>query len=521
MTRISGIGLDSSLIITNSIYSAAGQIAVGTGPGTAGILSPGTNGQVLSVDTTVVPYKLKWVNPAVGTGDVVGPASSVDLTIACFSGTTGKLLLDTSVTIDASSNIVTTGSMTAGSFSSAGAAAVGSLTSAGAVSVTSGGVSITAGGLTVSAGGAAITGNSTVTGTLTSTGALTVSAGGATITAGGLTVSAGGAAITGNSTVTGTLTSSGALTVSAGGAAITGNSTITGTLSATNLPVFTTKGQLVAASAADTGALLNIGSDGQVLTADSAQASGMAWKTPATYGDVSSSVGTSTDNALVRMDSTTGKLIQSSGAILSDANALSGLADVSSVTGTFSGAVSVASLSSAGAVSVTSGGVSITAGGLTVSAGGAAITGNSTVTGTLTSSGALTVSSGGAAITGNSTVTGTLAVSSTLSAAGMTNTGYVVSKYVTAGASPYSALATDYYISVSTASAVATVRLPDAPTTGRVFVIKDKSGNATTYNITVTTVGGAVTIDGSTSFTIDANYGSISVIFNGTSYEIF
>lgn len=57
-------------------------------------------------------------------------------------------------------------------------------------------------------------------------------------------------------------------------------------------------------------------------------------------------------------------------------------------------------------VTVTSGGLTVTAGGLTVSAGGAAITGNSTVTGTLTSSGALTVSSGGAAITG--TVSATL-----------------------------------------------------------------------------------------------------------------
>jgi len=53
----------------------------------------------------------------------------------------------------------------------------------------------------------------------------------------------------------------------------------------------------------------------------------------------------------------------------------------------------------------------VLAGALTVSAGGANITGNSSITGTLTTSGALTVSGGGAAITGNSTLAGTLTLS--------------------------------------------------------------------------------------------------------------
>ena len=65
-------------------------------------------------------------------------------------------------------------------------------------------------------------------------------------------------------------------------------------------------------------------------------------------------------------------------------------------------------------LTIASTGMTTLANGLTVSSGGAAITGNSSVTGTFTSSGALTVSSGGAAITGNSSVTGTLGVSSTL-----------------------------------------------------------------------------------------------------------
>jgi hypothetical protein len=80
----------------------------------------------------------------------------------------------------------------------------------------------------------------------------------------------------------------------------------------------------------------------------------------------------------------------------------------------------------AGGLTVTAGGATITAGGVTVAAGGAAVTGNSTVTGTMTVSDALTVSKGGAAITGNSTVTGTLTVASTIGAAAGTKAGLAV-----------------------------------------------------------------------------------------------
>ena len=87
--------------------------------------------------------------------------------------------------------------------------------------------------------------------------------------------------------------------------------------------------------------------------------------------------------------------------------------------------------------------------------------------------------------------------------------------------SPYTVLSTDYYISADVTAGVITVLLPNAPTTGRVFVIKDKVGLAATSNITVTTVGGAVTIDGSTSFIMNAAYESVSVIFNGSNYEVW
>lgn len=87
--------------------------------------------------------------------------------------------------------------------------------------------------------------------------------------------------------------------------------------------------------------------------------------------------------------------------------------------------------------------------------------------------------------------------------------------------SPYSAALTDYYISADVTGGAITVRLPNAPTTGTIFAIKDKVGLAGTSNITITTVGGVVNLDGATSFVMNTNYESASVIFNGVSYEIY
>ena len=92
---------------------------------------------------------------------------------------------------------------------------------------------------------------------------------------------------------------------------------------------------------------------------------------------------------------------------------------------------------------------------------------------------------------------------------------------VASGASPYTVLSTDYYISANVSSGAVTLKLPNAPTTNRTFIIKDKNGAAATNNITVTTVGGSVTIDGATSYTISTNYAAVNLVFNGTSYEVY
>lgn len=98
------------------------------------------------------------------------------------------------------------------------------------------------------------------------------------------------------------------------------------------------------------------------------------------------------------------------------------------------------------------------------------------------------------------------------------NGGQVV-KTTVPGAYPYNILTTDYIVLVDT-SAARTVRLPNAPTTDQVFIIKDTVGSGATNNISLTTVGGVVTIDGATTVTMALNWESLTVVFNGTSYRI-
>jgi len=106
----------------------------------------------------------------------------------------------------------------------------------------------------------------------------------------------------------------------------------------------------------------------------------------------------------------------------------------------------------------------------------------------------------------------------TISATGTTTLTYTP---VNHAASPYTVLAADDYIGADVTAGVITILLPNAPVTGRVYIVKDKVGLAAVSNITVTTVGGAVLIDGSTSFVINSAYQAAEFIFNGTSYEVF
>lgn len=60
---ISGGGTSGTVTITNDMattITASGDIVVGTGSGTYDNLPIGTTGQILTADTTVSPYKVKW-----------------------------------------------------------------------------------------------------------------------------------------------------------------------------------------------------------------------------------------------------------------------------------------------------------------------------------------------------------------------------------------------------------------------------------------------------------------------------
>jgi hypothetical protein len=64
---ITGGGTSGTVTITNDMattITAAGDIVVGTGSGTYDNLPIGTTAQVLTADTTVSPYKVKWATPS-------------------------------------------------------------------------------------------------------------------------------------------------------------------------------------------------------------------------------------------------------------------------------------------------------------------------------------------------------------------------------------------------------------------------------------------------------------------------
>jgi hypothetical protein len=84
-TGISGGGTSGTVTITNSMateITAAGDIIVGTGSGTFDNLPIGTTGQLLTADTTVSPYKVKWATPT---------ASSSGLTLIKRASTSGAV----------------------------------------------------------------------------------------------------------------------------------------------------------------------------------------------------------------------------------------------------------------------------------------------------------------------------------------------------------------------------------------------------------------------------------------------
>ena len=93
--------------------------------------------------------------------------------------------------------------------------------------------------------------------------------------------------------------------------------------------------------------------------------------------------------------------------------------------------------------------------------------------------------------------------------------------FLTTASSPYTVLADDQYLSCDVGGGTLTIEMPNAPATGRVITVKDSMADAASNNITVTTVGGSVLIDGSTTRVISTDFEALQFIFNGTAYEVF
>lgn len=99
--------------------------------------------------------------------------------------------------------------------------------------------------------------------------------------------------------------------------------------------------------------------------------------------------------------------------------------------------------------------------------------------------------------------------------------GTLILNYTSVTSGPYVVQATDSFLGVVISTTGITIELPNAPTIGRVYVVKDVDGLSPLHNITVTTVGGTVDIDGATTFIINSSFEAVQLLFNGTEYLIF
>ena len=115
-TGISGGGTFGTVTITNDMattITAAGDIVVGTGSGTYDNLPIGTTGQVLTADTTVSPYKVKWASAAGGGGKVL---QVVQGTLTSNFSTTSTSYVDSGLTVSITPSATTSKVMVIVSF---------------------------------------------------------------------------------------------------------------------------------------------------------------------------------------------------------------------------------------------------------------------------------------------------------------------------------------------------------------------------------------------------------------------
>lgn len=97
------------------------------------------------------------------------------------------------------------------------------------------------------------------------------------------------------------------------------------------------------------------------------------------------------------------------------------------------------------------------------------------------------------------------------------NTSGLIRTTTSVTTATYTALATDDVLICNRAGTIS-VTLLASPETGRTFTIKDDRGTAAANNITITPAAG--NIDGAATYVINTNYGSVTLIYNGTQWNI-
>lgn len=87
---------------------------------------------------------------------------------------------------------------------------------------------------------------------------------------------------------------------------------------------------------------------------------------------------------------------------------------------------------------------------------------------------------------------------------------------VTIAAGGYVITNEDVLIVNKTSGAATAVTLPATPATGQVVTVKDGKGDAATNAITISPAAG--TIDGAATVVLSTNYGSVTLVYNGTEW---
>lgn len=96
--------------------------------------------------------------------------------------------------------------------------------------------------------------------------------------------------------------------------------------------------------------------------------------------------------------------------------------------------------------------------------------------------------------------------------------GQLIKTRVVTAAGAITITSADYLVIANkTSGAATTVNLP-AGVTNTVFIIKDGKGDAATNNITLTPAAG--NIDGASTLVISTNYGSATIVYNGTQWNV-